>query len=281
LSNTGAEEIMAKAIVVLSGGQDSTICLFLAKQVNYDEIHAITFDYAQRHLVEVKAAVTIARMAGVTSHEIISLGPVLKGRSPLTNPNEALETYSDFQSMDATIGDRVELTFVPMRNALFLTLAANRAACLSAEKIITGVCQSDNANYFDCRQIFIDSQEVTIHRAIEEKISIDTPLMNLTKAESIRLALTLPGCYTALGFSHTAYDGAFPPTGHDHASVLREHGFQEAGIADPLLLRACFNRQLAWPEDVRYEMPHRLFENMQREPVLDYLKAVERVLRNA
>lgn len=228
----------SSALVVLSGGQDSTTCLFWAKQT-FDVVHALTFDYNQRHRREIDAAQRIAGMAGAVTHEVVSLGPILKGRSPLTDSTAELETYTDYQSMDKIIGDRVELTFVPMRNALFLTLAANRAVVLDCYDVVTGVCQQDNANYPDCRAEFIRDQEMTINAALGiGHFLIHTPLMNMSKAESIRLAQSLPGCMEALAYSHTAYDGSYPPTGKDHASTLRAQGFLEAGVADPLVVRA-------------------------------------------
>ena len=229
---------MNSALVVLSGGQDSTTVLFWARR-KFQTVHALTFDYGQRHRREIEAATKIAAMAGVASHEICEVGPILKGRSPLTNPAEKLETYASFDEMDRIIGDRVELTFVPMRNALFLTLAANRAACLDVEDLVTGVCQADNANYTDCRQVFIDAQAWTINEALGAgRFRIHTPLMNLSKADGIRLAQSLPGCMEALAYSHTAYSGEYPPVTRDHASVLRAHGFEEAGVPDPLIVRA-------------------------------------------
>jgi len=243
---------MTRALVVLSGGQDSTICLFSAKQ-SFREVHAITFNYNQRHQIEIEAARTVAKMAGVKSHLVLGLGPILESTSPLTDPNQPLEVYEDFKTMDETIGDRIEKTFVPMRNALFLTIAANRAVVLGCEAIITGVCQQDNANYPDCRADFIDAMENMVHYSLDDNaISIETPLMYMTKAESIRLAKTFPGCMEALAYSHTAYDGKYPPTSKDHASVLRAQGFLEAGVPDPLVVRAWKEKLMDLPETENY-----------------------------
>src|SRR5258708_893725 len=115
------------AIVVLSGGQDSTTSLFIA-QTKHKIIDCVTFKYGQRHSREIEEATTVALLADVNSHEIVDLGPILYGTSPLTNDAEALEEYQSFDEMNKIIGDRVELTFVPMRNALFLTLACAKAA---------------------------------------------------------------------------------------------------------------------------------------------------------
>lgn len=254
-----------KALVVLSGGQDSTTCLVWAKQ-NHDEVHAVTFDYNQRHRREIQAAKNIALLCGVTSHEIVELGPILKGRSPLTNPAEQLETYPDYQTMDKTIGDRVELTFVPMRNALFLTLAANRASCLDANVIVTGVCQADNANYPDCRFDFIKSQTRTINEALgtaddrfatlgpvdDRYLSIQAPLMDMSKAQSIKFMKDL-GWLPLLAFTHTAYDGRYPPVSKDHANTLRAQGFLEAGLPDPLVIRAYSEGLMDLPTTPNYE----------------------------
>ncbi len=249
-----------RALVVLSGGQDSTTCLFWAiKRYGPENVEAVTFDYGQRHIREIQAARDIAELANVPQ-ETVKVGPILNGTSPLTNAHEQLEKYTDYASMDKIIGDRVEKTFVPMRNALFLTLAANRAFCGKFTRIVTGVCQADNANYPDCRAEFIGLQEQTINEALGTSpylgaggdwIQIDTPLMNLSKADSIRLALEV-GAYPALAYSHTAYDGNYPPVGNDHASVLRAHGFEEAGVPDPLVIRAYLEGVMQVPETPNY-----------------------------
>lgn len=228
-----------KALVVLSGGQDSTTCLAWAKKY-FREVHAVTFDYNQRHRRELSAALAVARIFGVASHEMIELGPIMKGASPLTNPNAQLELYKDHDSMEKTIGDRIELTFVPMRNPLFLTIAANRAVVLGCSHIITGVCQADNANYPDCRQTFISSMQWMVQEALGMPggaFNIHAPLMDLSKDQSIQLMMNLGG-FGALAFTHTSYDGAYPPVGKDHATILRAHGFEKAMQPDPLVVRA-------------------------------------------
>jgi len=236
-----------KALVVLSGGQDSTTCLFHAVSHHGPEnVRTLTFGYGQRHAREIEAAEVVARLAGVTGdrQETVMLPPgTLSGTSPLTDLSQPLEQYADATTMAEVIGDRVEKTFVPMRNALFLTLAANRAVVHGCRTIYTGVCQEDNANYPDCREEFIDAQELAINTALGNNktgngITVVTPLMYMSKADSIRFAMGIPNAYEALAWSHTAYDGAFPPVGHDHATLLRAQGFEEAYLPDPLVVRA-------------------------------------------
>lgn len=241
------------AIVVLSGGQDSTTCLFWARHLGF-EVHAVTFDYNQRHAREIEAAAKVAKLAGVLSHEIITMGPVLKGTSPLVSDN-ALEQYADHKSLPGGL----EKTFVPMRNQMFLTIAANRAYIHNAEALVTGVCEEDYGGYPDCRSAFIHALAhacnlgtFTGEDGAPASLAILTPLMHLTKKATVELALTLPGCYAALAWTHTSYDGAYPPVGHDHATLLRAKGFEEANVPDPLVLRAFHDRLMDLPDSPNY-----------------------------
>lgn len=247
-----------KALVVLSGGQDSTTCLFWAKKY-FDEVYAITFDYGQRHAIEIESAQMVSQLARVTEWERIDVPNCLISASPLTS-NSALEKYDNYEQMDTIIGNRRELTFVPMRNALFLTIAANRAEALGIGTIITGVCAMDNANYDDCRQVFIDATQNYINTALghdhrgTNPIKIVTPLINLTKAHTVQLAAELNnGCWEALAFTHTSYDGKYPPTDNNHANVLRAKGFEDAGLPDPLVLRAVKEKLMALPLTDNYK----------------------------
>lgn len=241
---------MSKALVVLSGGQDSTTCLYFAKK-EHEEVHAITFDYGQRHSREIECARVIAKDAGVASHEVVELPQgILAGTSPLVDKNAQLEQYADWQSLPGGL----EKTFVPNRNALFLVIAMNRAYCLGVTHVYTGVCQEDYGGYPDCRSVFINAMEKAMELSNERLIEIVTPLMYLSKAESVKLARQLgPDCWSALAQTHTSYDGNYPPTGKDHATLLRAKGFEEAGLPDPLVLRAWMEGLMPLPETRNYD----------------------------
>lgn len=225
-------------MVVLSGGQDSSTCLLWAKAHYSGPIHAISFDYGQRHRAELVAAITVARAVGVESHEIVDCKGLLKSVSPLTNPDAELETYTDYESMDKVIGDRVELTFVPLRNPFFLLVAMNHALALGCETLVTGVCASDNANYPDCTEGFITTMESMVRHALDDwMIEIRAPLLHLDKAGIVDLAMSFPQGRDVMALTHTCYAGEVPPCGKCHACVLRAEGFRQAGVIDPLLER--------------------------------------------
>jgi 7-cyano-7-deazaguanine synthase len=273
-----------RALVTLSGGQDSVTVLFLAKQ-KYKSIFALTFDYEQRHQREIEAASMVARLADVEHHEVLHLGPILHGKSPLTNYDQDLETYDSYEQMEEVIGDRVEKTFVPLRNALFLTIAANRAATDDIYDIYTGVSSADLQNYPDCRRAFVDSQQYTIRLALgqekeEKRMKIRTPLVQKTKAQSIDLALSLPGCYTALGFSHTAYSGEFPPITPDHSSVLRAQGFLDAMCPDPLIVRAYWTELCMLPQTPNYTAYAAMIDDVKsNDSIIEKLQSLENYVK--
>ena len=197
---------MSKALVVLSGGQDSTTCLYWALR-QYDEVVAVTFDYGQRHAIEIEAAREIAEHAGI-EWELVRIPP-LGGDSPLT---ELAREVRQYESADALPGG-IEDTFVPGRNIIFLALAANRAASLGCEIIIAGLSQEDFGGYPDCRRVFVDAMEKAVNLGLEgtaAKIVIETPLINMSKKETVLLAQEV-GAMEALALSHTCYNGERPP----------------------------------------------------------------------
>jgi 7-cyano-7-deazaguanine synthase len=222
---------MRKALVILSGGQDSTTCLFWAKR-EYDEVHALTFAYNQRHAIEIESARKIATIAGAR-HEIMQLGAIFAGLSPLTNPSETVAQYNSA----AALPGGLEATFVPGRNILFLAIAANRAYVLDCDDLIIGVSQEDFGGYPDCRQEFIRQMESALKSGLDRQITIRTPLMHLSKKETVQLAQSLPVCLEALAHSTTCYNGTQPPCALCHACLLRARGFAEAGVPDPLVHR--------------------------------------------
>lgn len=229
---------MAGTLVVLSGGQDSTTSLFYAKKFLQGPIHAISFDYGQKHKIELDSARGIAKLAGVESHEVVQLGEgILKSTSPLVDKTRDVGTYARVDDLPGG----VEPTFVPGRNALFIVIAANRMVALGADSLVMGVCQADFGGYFDCRQDFITefSQGLSIGLAgRKDRVPIHVPLMDMSKADSVKLAARMEGCLPALALSHTCYNGTVPPCLKCHACLLRARGFYEAGIPDPLVV-AC------------------------------------------
>jgi len=242
---------MTSALVILSGGQDSTTTLFWAKH-KFDTVHAVTFNYGQRHRREIGAARDVAALAGA-SHTVIDCADVLVSSSPLTS-SAPLEEYTDFAQMDKVIGKRIELTFVPMRNMFFFTVAINRAAALRCRDVVTGICQEDNANYPDCRETFRAAFQYAANEALDTRdFIVHAPLMYLSKAETCKMAHLMPDCWEALAWTHTSYDGEYPPIGKNHANVLRAHGFEEAGLPDPLVLRAVREGLMQLPTTPNYK----------------------------
>lgn len=247
--------MQGKALVILSGGQDSTTCLFWALKHFY-EVQAVTYNYGQRHVRELDAARKVAHMAGIArNHVVIDVGPILQGASPLISQNR-LEQYPDMYSLPGGL----EKTFVPGRNLLFLTLAANHAYARGITNLVTGVCQEDYGGYPDCREVFIHAAEQAIRFGLGidatdpfSSLIIHTPLMNMSKADSVLMAESMPECWEALAYTHTAYDGAYPPVGSDHATLLRAKGFFEAGLPDPLIIRAVNEGLMPMPTTENYQ----------------------------
>jgi 7-cyano-7-deazaguanine synthase len=214
---------------------------------NYDVVHAISFDYGQRHKAELMSAVAIATYLGVASHEVVKIPGLLKGTSPLVSDAE-LETYTDYTSMDKIIGDRTELTFVPLRNPLFLLIAANHALALGCRTVMTGICANDGANYHDCTGEFRHAMEDMLTEALGVRFTVSAPLISLTKAEIVRLAMSYgQKGVEVMALTHTCYAGQRPPCGKCHACVLRAEGFRQAGVADPLLAMPTLPVQMELP----------------------------------
>jgi len=214
-----------KALVVFSGGQDSTTCLYWALK-NFAEVETITFDYGQRHLIELEAVKKIASLAKVPSIILKESALAQLGGNSLT---------ADMPIEESQNGAPPN-TFVPGRNIIFLTLAAAYAYQRGISNLVTGVCQTDFSGYPDCRRNTMDALEQTLTLGMDREFKIHTPLMWLTKAQTVDLAVEV-GALEALAYSHTCYNGTLPPCGTCPACILRAKGFAEAKVADPLIER--------------------------------------------
>ena len=214
------------AIILHSGGQDSTTCLVWAMK-KFKSVRLISFDYGQRHKAEIRAAKTIAKKLKL-KHETIKL-PILKQltKNALTDKSVKVELGKN---------GGLPSTFVDGRNAMFLTVAAIYAKQHGIPNIVTGVCQTDYSGYPDCREPFIKSIQKTLTLAMEFPFKIHTPLMFLTKAQTVGLMEKLGGLHL-LKYTHTCYEGTNPACGKCPACKLRLKGFKEYGIDDLIYYR--------------------------------------------
>ncbi|MBA2874237.1 7-cyano-7-deazaguanine synthase QueC [Thermaerobacillus caldiproteolyticus] len=206
-----------KAVVVFSGGQDSTTCLFWALK-HFSEVEAVTFNYNQRHKLEIEVASSIAKELGVR-HTVLDMS-LLNQLAPnaLTRTDIAIEQKEG----------QLPSTFVDGRNLLFLSFAAVLAKQKGARHLVTGVCETDFSGYPDCRDIFIKSLNVTLNLAMDYQFVIHTPLMWLNKAETWKLADELGAFEFVRTKTLTCYNGIIADgCGECPACILRKRGLEQ------------------------------------------------------
>lgn len=216
------------ALVLCSGGQDSTTCLQWAAN-RWPAVYSIAFDYGQRHRVELEAAAAVAQRVGVQEHRCLPVSALSALAGNALTGDEAVRSGVEQRN-------GLPNTFVPGRNLLFLTLAAAWAYQLQIKDLVIGVCQTDYSGYPDCRENAMVAMNAALRAGMDYPFVIHAPLMHLTKAQGIQLA-EQEGALPLLAYSHTCYNGQVPPCGSCQACLLRAKGFAAAGIPDPLLQR--------------------------------------------
>lgn len=231
---------MNKAVVMLSGGLDSTTAAAVAKR-DFSEVHAISFDYGQRHNAELSAAVNIASQLELTSHTIFNIPLNIFGGSALTD--KRIDVPSDRDIKEISTG--IPITYVPGRNIIFLSIAAALAEVRDCQVIVTGFTQVDYSGYPDCRteftNAFVDMLNIGMQSGAEgKKWSIITPLMNQSKSETIKLGISLGVDYknTVSCYQAEFVNGMITSCGICDSCILRKKGFKEAGVEDPTIYRS-------------------------------------------
>jgi 7-cyano-7-deazaguanine synthase len=221
---------MGKVIVLLSGGLDSTTCLAFAKRAGHD-VYALSFDYGQRHMAELKAASRIAEAMGASAHQIIKISINDFGGSALTDMSIGVPDYAG--------NNKIPVTYVPARNTIFLSMALAWAEVLDAEAIYIGVNAVDYSGYPDCRPEYLKAFQTMANLATKRgvegtHISIRAPLLDLGKAQTIQLGVASGVDYSLTVSCYQATDDG-RACGRCDSCYLRKKGFAEAGIADPTL----------------------------------------------
>ena len=219
---------MSKAIVLLSGGLDSTTVLAIVKAHDF-ECYALSFDYGQKQRSELESAKTIAKQSKVAEHRIMKISLADIGGSALTDDKIDVPKYSK--------SDEIPVTYVPARNTIFLSFALAWAEVIDCQKIYIGVNALDYSGYPDCRPEFIkafeDMANLATKQSVEgEKIEIKTPLISMTKAEIIQKGLSLGVDYSQTISCYLANSNG-EACGECDACVLRINGFNNANIKDP------------------------------------------------
>jgi 7-cyano-7-deazaguanine synthase len=211
---------MKKAVVVFSGGQDSTTCLVKALK-EYDEVHAITFDYGQRHKLEIEVAKSLANKLGVVAHKVLDVG-LLNELAISSLTRDDIEVSHELQE------NGLPNSFVPGRNILFLTLSGIYAYQIGADAVITGVCETDFSGYPDCRDEFVKAMNSALVKGMDRKLSIETPLMWLDKAQTWALADKYAALDLIKESTLTCYNGVIGDGCGDCPSCeLRANGLEQ------------------------------------------------------
>lgn len=216
---------MKKAVILLSGGLDSTTCMSVAHREGY-ELYPISFNYGQRHKRELESAKAVASFYEVKDHRIFKIDYV--GGSALTDPSISVPPYKEASG--------IPVTYVPARNILFLSYALGYAETIGAEAIFIGVSSIDYSGYPDCRPEFIEAFQQVVKvgtkTGLEGKsIEIRTPLIHLSKAATVKLAMANGA---PLHLTTSCYQGGEKACGICDSCTLRLKGFKEAGIEDPI-----------------------------------------------
>ena len=224
--------MIKKAVVLLSGGLDSTTTLAIAHDEGYDT-YAMSFRYGQRHTVELQSAKNVAKALGVKQHIVIDIDLRTFGASALTADIEVPKNRPDTE-----MGNSIPITYVPARNTIFLAYALAYAEVLVADTIFIGANAIDYSGYPDCRPEYINAYQTLANLATQAgvegktKLRIRAPLINKTKAEIIQIGAAL-GINYSLTLSCYDPDAEGRACGECDSCLLRKRGFKEAGIPDP------------------------------------------------
>lgn len=224
------DKIKETVLVLFSGGQDSTTCLMQARE-QYEKVEAITFDYGQKHSIELQSANNICgRFA-------IPITVIETGVFQQINHSALLGGSVENVNQPHKGNTNLPASFVPGRNLYFLIVACMLAYKKGIKKVIIGVSQQDFSGYPDCRLNTILALNEALELGMDYRVLIIAPFIYKTKVDEINIMMALPDGKEALSMTHTCYNGCYPPCSKCSACVLRAVAFKKSGFSDPLIAR--------------------------------------------
>jgi len=268
---------MSGCVVVFSGGMNSTVGLYWAKQ-RFDVVHTISVDYGQKHMNELTAAKLSARLAGVLHHEFIKLPSDMFYTSSSVIGTGREELYNDPNDLRLRHENRLapDESYIPFLSTHILLIAVQYAITNDLKAVVLGNSLSEFKRYNESSNSYFISLATLISETVDSDVIIERPFGYMSKNMIISMAIDIPGCYNALAFTHTGHDNQYPPIGYDLATIERAAAFENAGVADPLVIRAWKERRMDLPRGHNYDRFRSDTLFPREQALLDFLNQQKR-----
>lgn len=269
---------MSGCVVIFSGGMNSTVGLYWAKQ-RFDTVHTLSVDYGQKHTKELTAAEFSAQLARVSHHEVVKLSSDMFYTSSSVICTGREELYNDPNDLRLRHENRLDPdeSYIPFLNTHILLIAVQYALKNDLKSVVLCNSLSEFKRYNESS----DSYFAALSNLIAETLNIDDivierPFGYMSKNMIISMAIDIPGCYNALAFTHTGHDNQYPPIGYDLATIERAAAFENAGTPDPLVIRAWKERRMDLPRGHNYDRFRSDTLFPREQALLDFLNQQKR-----
>ena len=268
---------MSGCVVVFSGGMNSTVGLYWAKQ-RFDVVHTLSVDYGQKHTKELAAAEFSSRLARVAHHEVVKLPSDMFYTSSSIIGTGREELYNDPNDLRFRHENRLapDESYIPFLSTHILLIAVQYAITNALKAVVLCNSLSEFKRYNESSNSYFSALSHLISETVDSDIIIERPFAYMSKNMIISMAIDIPGCYNALAFTHTGHDNQYPPIGYDLATIERAAAFENAGAPDPLVIRAWKERRMDLPRGHNYDRFRSDTLFPREQALLDFLNQQKR-----